>query len=142
MYAFVIFGSSAHGFLSVQYTQTTFPTQHLDTQSIPCCRTVYEVMVWNRVMRQGIWMWCIAGFPRVATSPEVAPRLVTAKFGNCGVTSPVLSGSGRFVTRDESGQLAQKSRQSCRVRNVDHPHQATLVSHTCYISLTRQRKAR
>ena len=61
----------------------------------------------------------IAGFPRVATSPEVDPRLETAKFGNCVVRSPVLSGSGCFVTRDESRQIAQKSRQSCRVDNVD-----------------------
>jgi len=42
----------------------------------------------------------------------------TAKFGNCGVRSPVLSGSGRFVARDEKRQITQKSRQPCRVSNV------------------------
>ena len=40
MYSFIIFGSSAHGFLSVHYTQATLAIQRLDTQSILCCCAV------------------------------------------------------------------------------------------------------
>lgn len=140
MYSFVIFGSPTHGFLSVQYTQTTLV--------IKTSRYVIDLMLPRDITSYGMEPCDEAGnlHRRVSQGCYVSRSSSETRGSQiwqlrCKISCVV--GIGSHVTRDES--RANRPEVAPTVPSLQRgqfPHQATLLSHTCCVSLLRQRKVR